>query len=1379
MTLIIRSIVLTALFAVISIQAKATHLVGGDLGYEYIGETAPGSQVYRYRVFLNIYLNCDNTSNFDSFFTLLGQDYNTPVPLGIYLEDPLLPNADKQPFQNIDLLLADTTIIEPNLPAGCGIGSGLCTNRGTFEATVDLPLNFGGYHLYFHMFSRNISITNLNNPGQTGIGYYAFVPPPLVNNSSPVFLGLPTPFLCVNDTTTFLNSATDPDGDQLVFSFEEPYDSYIPAGGIIPPPNVLTWPIPPVNFNAGFSPPQPFGAGGYAFINAVTGLTEYSSPMQGNYIVAVEVKEYRNGILIGRVRRDLQLQVIACPPNATPALTTTSQQVSYSVDAGDQLCFTAEFNDLDGDSLFVAAGGTIFDAGQFTPAATIQAPDSGAGNVSSEFCWNTGCDQGQSQPYLFSLSVSDNGCPPKTIDVVYQILVNPFTGPSAISGPSSVCSSDLTSYSVNDVGNGSTYQWLVNGGTINGSSTDTLVNVDWGGSSTGTVQLVATSQFGCEADTIDLAVTISGLPVASAGSDVTICPGQSTVIGGTPTGPAGSTYGWSSGVSLDNPAIANPNASPSTDQQYVVTVTNNGCSATDTVLVFVAPDNAEAGADLSICTGDSVQLNGSGGTNYNWTPIGNIIGPNTPTPTVFPSATTTYFMNVTDANSCAFVDSVVVTVNNLPFADAGSNASTCAGQAIILGGNPSGPAGATYSWDNGASLDDPASSNPNASPISTTTYNLSVTDGNSCVNTDAVTITVNPLPAVNAGSDASICPGDSVQLNASGASNYSWSPPNDLSATNQANPFASPSSTTTYTVSTTDANNCTGTDDVTVTVLPPPPANAGNDVSICIGDSIQLNATGGNTYSWSPNIDLSNTSIADPFASPSTTQTYTVIVTDGNLCLANDDVTVTVNQLPAVDAGADQTICEGDAASLGGAPTGPAGSSYSWSPASNLNNANTANPSASPITSSTYTVVVTDGNNCVSSDIINVIVNPSPALFAGNDTSVCSGSSLQLSAQGTGSFAWSPPGDFNNPAIANPLVTPSGTTSYNLTLTDGNGCTAEDSLVVDVLTLPTAEAGPDQWLCPGSTTTLNGSGGNAYSWTPIGSLDDPNIANPSATPAVTTTYFVTVIGANNCSSIDSVTITVNDDVPVNAGNDTTICTGDTVLLGGNPTSVNGTSYLWAPSAGLNDSSLANPLAFPSITTTYLLTVTNDTCTNTDQVLVSVQGNSNAAFSTQLEPRCDGLRAWLFNETPGAGSFLWDFGNGESSTEQNPQFVFPNGEPISITLTVVDGSGCSSSITQNLSTYNFADFVSLELPNVFTPNGDGDNDVFKPNSNVVLGPCASFSVFNRWGSEVFISTGGDIAWSGFTFAGEPAQEGTYFYILEVEGIQMKGHVQLMR
>ena len=159
--------------------------------------------------------------------------------------------------------LVNSFIIQPGLPNGCTVGSSSCIYKGVYEATVDLSLNFTGYHVFYERCCRNNSIVNL--VPQESMSFHAYISPPLLGNSSPLFTDDPVPFLCAGDTTTILNTAIDPDGDELVFSFVVPYDADQSSaadpdpisGGNIPIP--LQWPIAPVTYETGYSLADPFG----------------------------------------------------------------------------------------------------------------------------------------------------------------------------------------------------------------------------------------------------------------------------------------------------------------------------------------------------------------------------------------------------------------------------------------------------------------------------------------------------------------------------------------------------------------------------------------------------------------------------------------------------------------------------------------------------------------------------------------------------------------------------------------------------------------------------------------------------------------------------------------------------------------------------------------------------------------------------------------------------------------------------------------------------------------------------------------------------------------------------------------------------------------
>src|ERR1051326_8439167 len=265
-----------------------------------------------------------------------------------------------------------------------------------------------------------------------------------------------------------------------------------------------------------------------------------------------------------------------------------------------------------------------------------------------------------------------------------------------------------------------------------------------------------------------------------------------------------------------------------------------------------------------------------------------------------------------------------------------SNTNICAGNCITFTDQSTGsPTTWTWSFTGGS----PSSSN--AQNPGTVCYNtpgtyavsLTVTNSNgSSTLTQNTYITVNAAPTANAGSNASICNGSSTTLNASGGTGYSWAPATGLSSTTISNPLASPTTTTTYTVTVSNASGCTATASVTVTVNPLPNANAGNNVTICTGNSTQLTATGGTSYSWAPAGSLSSATVSNPNATPTANTTYTVFVTNSNGCTDTAQVTVTVQSSLTANAGNPVSICNGSSTQLNAS----GGSNYSWSPATGL-----------------------------------------------------------------------------------------------------------------------------------------------------------------------------------------------------------------------------------------------------------------------------------------------------------------------------------------------------------------------------------------------------------------------------------------------------------
>lgn len=758
--------------------------------------------------------------------------------------------------------------------------------------------------------------------------------------------------------------------------------------------------------------------------------------------------------------------------------------------------------------------------------------------------------------------------------------------------------------------------------------------------------------------TIDVLCQVVPL-VASAGPNVSICQGNSVVIGGSPTATGGTgpySYSWSPSTGLSSTTAANPTASPSSTQTYTVTVTDNlGATATSSCTVTVNTNpTANAGSDVDICQGSGTQLNASGGTGYSWSPATGLSATNISNPVASPSTTTTYTVTVTNAAGCTATDQITVNVNSVT-ANAGPDQAVCTGQQVTL----TATGGGTYQWNNGVGQGVPFT------PVTTLTYTVTVTSDVLCTATDQVVVTVNPLPAADAGLNDTICGGSSTNLNATGGTTYLWSPPTGLSNVNISNPVASPQITTTYTVTVTDVNNCSATDQVTITVNAPV-ADAGNDATICPGNSTALNATGAGTYSWSPATGLSATNIANPTASPVITTTYTVTVTDGQGCFATDSVVVNVLPAPPASAGNDTSTCDGLSVQL--IATG--GITYTWSPAGTLSNSNISNPVASPVTTTTYTVTVTGANGCSATAQIQVTVNPLPTANAGNDVVICGGNSTTLSATGGVTYLWSPPTGLSSVNISNPDASPSLTTTYTVTVTDVNGCTDSDQITVTV-NAPSADAGPDVSICQGSSTTLSGTGAGTYTWGPSTGLSATNIPNPVASPVSTTTYTLTVTDTNGCIGTDDVSVTVNPNPTAIASNDTAICLFQSVTI----SAQGGVSYSWSPVTGLSSSTVSNPVASPTSSITYTVTVTDiNGCTDSESVLITVNNLPSADAGNDVS-FCSGLSANL-NATGGV-SYQWSPSTGLSSTVVSNPVASP-ASTTTYTVTVTDGNGCQAS-----------------------------------------------------------------------------------------------------
>ncbi|MCK6641873.1 MAG: hypothetical protein L6Q81_17490 [Bacteroidia bacterium] len=305
------------------------------------------------------------------------------------------------------------------------------------------------------------------------------------------------------------------------------------------------------------------------------------------------------------------------------------------------------------------------------------------------------------------------------------------------------------------------------------------------------------------------------------------------------------------------------------------------------------------------------------------------------------------------------------------------------------------------------------------------------------VDRDTVNVTLNPVPTFALSANDSICAGDTTQLIAtSNAITFSWLPVSGLNDPSAASVLASPTNSTTYTVTVTDANGCTATGNVQVTVITLPVASAGSDQSICIGNQVQIGSGSSFNCSWSPATGLSSASDCQPFASPASNETYILQVTDIYGCIGHDTIIITVNPLPTIALCCSLVLCPGDTVSLSASSSA---TKISWLPSTDLSSSSGSTVDAFPTTTTTIQVTATDSNGCMMSDSIVLTVYPAPPV------PVISQSGLDLMSSETSGIQWYLNGNIINGETGQ-YHTPLQNGNYTVLYTDSNGCTATSAV---------------------------------------------------------------------------------------------------------------------------------------------------------------------------------------------------------------------------------------------------------------------------------------------------------------------------------------------
>lgn len=775
-----------------------------------------------------------------------------------------------------------------------------------------------------------------------------------------------------------------------------------------------------------------------------------------------------------------------------------------------------------------------------------------------------------------------------------------------------ICDGSITANASGGNGGPYTYQWLP------GNQTTATIT----GLCVGSYSVIITDSQGC-VDTLALNV-LGNTTIAFTTSSTNIncsnlCTGSATIInlvGGT----APYTYNWTPSGQFT------PTATGLCAGTYTAMVTDaNGCFTTQLVTITATPAIAVAPAvtqpSCGLCNGQIV-LNPSGGT----APFTYVWSNGQTTATVTGICAGLYQVTVTDANGCSQTFNIPISNPGAPNPNVVTTSPSCFGPCT--GTATSTPTGGTapytYNWLPGGQT------TSSVNGLCAGTYFIQVIDANGCITTDTVIITQpsqiqgNPfIVQTNCGACNA-----SITLTPSGGTapySYLWLPGN------QVTPGISGLCAGVYTVTITDANNCTQSYTIPITNMNGPtvsitPTNLTCN-SGCIGaaNAVVNGGTPPYTYSWSTG--GTNASVTGLCAG-----TYTLTVIDANNC--STLVTTTITQPPPISFNAgilNQPLCNGDC--NGDITVLPVGGtlpfSYFWTPLGQTTATITG------LCFGTYTVTVTDANGCTGTQVF-VLNDPPPITFSSvvvtnSSCNTINDGAINITVTGgTGAFTYAWSNGATTEDLTNIL---SGT--YSVVVTDANGCSTTTNVTVNANVSVIAVAGTDTSACAGSSFTFDGSGSvNASTWqwyeipamTNLGTNQTITVTNP--TPGTYTYILITTNGG--CSDTDTVSLTVNPLPFANAGNDQNTIISSPVNIGGSPTGPGGSTYLWQPGGSLNDSLSANPVATPTVTTTYTVIVTSaQGCTAIDSVTITVL--PEIVFPNGISPNGDGSNdTWIID-----------------------------------------------------------------------------------------------------------------------------------------------------
>ena len=919
------------------------------------------------------------------------------------------------------------------------------------------------------------------------------------------------------------------------------------------------------------------------------------------------------------------------------------------------------------------------------------------------------------------------------MEKLLSVTVNPGapSQPGEIAGNPTQCENGKNiTYSISDVSYASTFNWGVpSGWNIISGQNSILITVDAGVfGQNGNITVIAENSCGAS-PLSSLAVSVNSLPTVVDVVDGSRCGAGSVSIEASTASGKINWYNAAFGGDLrgSSPTWITDSV-PATIKYYAEAESPEGCYSLvrePVEAIILDYPVVNLGNDTTICADDSTSFNAVNGTAWRWSN-----GDSTQVITVHEASD--YHVAVTDANGCIGYDTINLSTNALPTIDLGNDTSICLNNFLIISTDES----LEVEWN---TLDTAGS----IIVFSANEYSVKVKDENGCVNYDTINVSINPLPVVDLGNDSAICLDSNLVLNPKVGVSWLWNNGDTTQAllVNTAGD---------YEVTVADANGCENDDEINLSINPLPQVELGEDTAICIGEIITFDAEVGEIWLWNNGEETKTTNV-------NTAGDYSITVTDENGCVNYDTILLGIHSLPDVELGGDTSICkENNYLIHSNAPTAL---TYLW-------NNGSRDSELESFGKLDYSVIVTDSNECVNYDTIQIDTFESPKVVINiQDTAICFGDSVKLEvAQDYNFYAWT-----NTSSITNSTIV-SATNKYILRAFDANGCLGVDTTDLLVYDLPNIDLGDSARYCEFKEMSIDIAEENAqYLWSTGGT-------NKSESIFAVGRYWADVTDTNNCFNSDSVWVHFGGRVPVDLGEDTTICEGTSLVL---------------------NASFINKEIWQSIDTsdTYtvrasnqydVLVIDSDGCFGRDTILVSVsevpkveivQGDSIPI----CERASEGKHLSILNVEE--MDVLWNTGEHQDRIQVSytDQFIVQK----------TNNYGCVGWDTAVV--FEMCLPVVLSMPNVFTPDNDGINENFIPieapteSLDFILANTMkmNFKVLNRWGRPVFMSSAVLPNWDGRNIeSGKECAVGTYYWMLEYGDVsggnyQLNGFVQLIR